>query len=208
MYFPIDITKYCGYNVFCTAKKERFEGSTQGVKKTVRIAGQVKHSAVDGPGVRYTIFLQGCPHGCKACQNPETHDPLAGTERDLDEVIDEILSTRFLDGITLSGGDPMMQPEASMAIAKAAHEAGLSVWAYTGWTFEQLTSGEGGAIDPPGQAKDVLRYIDVLVDGRYVDALHVDDDHRQECMWRGSTNQRLIDVQASLKQGCAVEYKE
>ena len=102
----------------------------------------------------------------------------------------------------------MMQPEASMAIAKAAHEAGLSVWAYTGWTFEQLTSGEGGAIDPPGQAKDVLRYIDVLVDGRYVDALHVDDDHRQECMWRGSTNQRLIDVQASLKQGCAVEYKE
>ena len=194
----------------CLARrqKERFEGSTQGVNKTVRIAGQVKHSAVDGPGVRYTLFLQGCPHGCKACQTHETHDPDAGTERDLDEVIDEILSTRFLDGITLSGGDPMWQPEASMAIAKAAHEAGLSVWVYTGWTFEQLTDGKGGMIDPPGQAKDVLRYVDVLVDGRYVDALHVDDDKRQECMWRGSTNQRLIDVQASLKEGHAVEYEE
>lgn len=178
------------------------------MKQTVRIAGQVKHSAVDGPGVRYALFLQGCPHGCKACQNPDTHDPDAGTERELDEVIDEILSTRFLDGITLSGGDPLWQPEASMAIAKAAHEAGLSVWVYTGWTFEQLTDEDPGGIRPPGQAKDVLRYVDVLVDGRYVDELRVNDDERQKYMWRGSSNQRLIDVQASLEKGCAVEYKE
>ena len=82
------------------------------------------------------------------------------------------------------------------------------MWAYTGWTFEQIMDGAGGAMDPPGQAKDVLRYVDVLVDGRYVDALHVDDDKRQECMWRGSTNQRLIDVQTSLKTGHAVEYEE
>ena len=94
------------------------------MEQTVRIAGQVKHSAVDGPGVRYTLFLQGCPHGCRACQNPETHDPEGGTERDLAEVIDEILSTRFLDGITLSGGDPFLQPEASMAIARAAPSVG------------------------------------------------------------------------------------
>jgi anaerobic ribonucleoside-triphosphate reductase activating protein len=194
----------------CLARRQRelFEGSTQGVKQTVRIAGQVRHSAVDGPGVRYALFLQGCPHGCKACQNPDTHDPDAGTERELDEVIDEILSTRFLDGITLSGGDPLWQPEASMAIARAAHEAGLSVWVYTGWTFEQLTDKDTGGIRPPRQAKEVLRYVDVLVDGRYVDELHVNDDERQKYMWRGSANQRLIDVQASLEKGRAVEYKE
>ena len=176
--------------------------------ETVRIAGQVKHSAVDGPGVRYTIFLQGCPHKCLACQNPETHDPDAGTERELSEVIDEILSTRFLDGITLSGGDPFFQPEASMAIAKAAKESGLNVWAYTGWTFDQLTGKDPGGIKPPDAAREVLPFVDVLVDGRYDDNLHVNDDERSDYMWRGSKNQRLIDVQASLKSGTVIEYKE
>lgn len=184
------------------------EGSTKRVERTVRIAGQVKHSAVDGPGVRYAIFLQGCPHNCKACQNPETHDPDAGTERVLDEVIDEILSTKFLDGVTLSGGDPFLQPEASMAIAKAAKEAGLNVWAYTGWTFEQLTGETTAGIRPPKQAAEVLRYVDVLVDGRYEDSLHVNDEDRQKCMWRGSFNQRLIDVQKSLSEGHVVPYTE
>jgi len=178
------------------------------VEQTVRIAGQVKHSAVDGPGVRYAVFLQGCPHNCKACQNPETHDPNAGEERKLSEVIDEILSTRFLDGITLSGGDPFLQPEASRAIAKAAKEAGLNVWAYTGWTFEQLTGKDESGIRPPEQAKEVLEYVDVLVDGRYDDSLHVNDEDRHECMWRGSFNQRLIDVQKSLAEGNIVLYTE
>lgn len=178
------------------------------LSRMVRIAGQVKHSAVDGPGVRYALFLQGCPHNCMACQNPDTHDPDAGTERDLDEVIEEILATKFLDGITLSGGDPFFQPEASLEIAKAAKNAGLDVWAYTGWTYEQLTGISEEGIRPPEHAKDVLEYVDVLVDGRYVDALHVDDDRRQECMWRGSFNQRLIDVPKSLAAGNVVEYSE
>ena len=178
------------------------------MSRTVRIAGRVKHSAVDGPGVRYALFLQGCPHNCKACQNPDTHDPDAGTEMDLDEVIDEILSTRFLDGITLSGGDPFLQPEASLEIARAAKGAGLDVWAYTGWTYEQLTGSTEEGIRPPEQAKDVLTYIDVLVDGRSMVYLHVDDDRRQECMWRGSFNQRLINVQRSLEEGRVVEYED
>ncbi len=127
---------------------------------------------------------------------------------DLDEVIDEILSTRFLDGITLSGGDPFLQPEASLEIARAAKGAGLDVWAYTGWTYEQLTGSTEEGIRPPEQAKDVLTYIDVLVDGRYMDDLHVDDDRRQECMWRGSFNQRLINVQRSLEEGRVVEYED
>lgn len=184
------------------------KGAREGLEKTVRIAGQVKHSAVDGPGVRYALFLQGCPHGCRACQNPDTHDPMGGTERVLSEVIEEILGTKFLDGITLSGGDPLFQPEASMEIAKAAKEAGLSVWAYTGWTFEQLTGEDPKGIRPPEHARDVLEYIDVLIDGRYDDDLHVSDDERQKYMWRGSTNQRLIDVRKSLEQGHAVLYEE
>lgn len=184
------------------------KGAREGLEKTVRVAGQVKHSAVDGPGVRYALFLQGCPHGCRACQNPDTHDPMGGTERVLSEVIEEILGTKFLDGITLSGGDPLFQPEASMEIAKAAKEAGLSVWAYTGWTFEQLTGEDPKGIRPPEHAKDVLEYIDVLIDGRYDDDLHVSDDERQKYMWRGSTNQRLIDVRKSLEQGHAVLYEE
>ena len=184
------------------------KGAREGLEKTVRIAGQVKHSAVDGPGVRYALFLQGCPHGCRACQNPDTHDPMGGTERVLSEVIEEILGTKFLDGITLSGGDPLFQPEASMEIAKAAKEAGLSVWAYTGWTFEQLTGEDPKGIRPPEHARDVLEYIDVLIDGRYDDDLHVSDDERQKYMWRGSTNQRLIDVKKSLEQGHAVLYEE
>lgn len=184
------------------------KGAREGLEKTVRIAGQVKHSAVDGPGVRYALFLQGCPHGCRACQNPDTHDPMGATERVLSEVIEEILGTKFLDGITLSGGDPLFQPEASMEIAKAAKEAGLSVWAYTGWTFEQLTGEDPKGIRPPEHAKDVLEYIDVLIDGRYDDDLHVSDDERQKYMWRGSTNQRLIDVRKSLEQGHAMLYEE
>ena len=186
----------------------------------VRIAGQVRHSAVDGPGVRYALFMQGCPHGCKACQNPETHDPDSGTEKTVSEVIKDILETRYLDGITLSGGDPFFQPEAALEIAKAAKEAGLSVCAYSGWTFEQLYSdragngdssreeGKGAApgIPVPEGAGKVLDNIDVLVDGRYVDELHVEDDEREKDMWRGSRNQRLIDVKASLRLGTAVEW--
>ena len=103
------------------------------LEKTVRIAGQVRHSAVDGPGVRYALFLQGCPHGCKACQNPETHDLEGGTEKDLSEVINEILSTRFLDGITLSGGESQ-----KLALARAlCNEHGILI-------FDEPSS----AIDP------------------------------------------------------------
>ena len=193
---------------FARRNRRRFRREQQGVEETVRIAGQVKHSAVDGPGVRYALFLQGCPHNCKACQNPETHDPAGGDEQSVDEVIHDILSTKFLDGITLSGGDPFYQPEAALMIAKAAKDAGLSVWAYSGWTFEQLTGMDTQGIIPPEHARDVLSYVDVLVDGRYVDSLHVNDDMRQEYMWRGSSNQRLIDVQASLKSGSAVEYTD
>ena len=164
---------------------------------TARIAGTVRHSSVDGPGVRFVVFFQGCPHHCPGCQNPATWDPQAGEEIEVEDLIYELGRTRFLDGITLSGGDPFVQPEAVMALADAAREKGLTVWAYTGWTWEALRNGAAGET-----AKEALSHIDVLVDGPFVEELL-----SRECIYRGSSNQRLIDVPASLKAGRAVELQ-
>lgn len=166
--------------------------------QTVRIAGSKAHSAVNGPGVRYVLFMQGCHHHCSGCQNPETHALDGGIECRIQDVISEIVGTRYLDGVTLSGGDPFVQPEAGMQIARAVKEAGLNLWVYTGWTYEQLQDGCAGEA-----GKKMLSYVDVLVDGPFVEGLR-----SEEVRWRGSTNQTLVDVQASLKQGCKVAYQE
>ena len=169
--------------------------NTQHVNIRCRIAGTVRHSSVDGPGVRYVVFFQGCPHHCPGCQNPETWDPAGGEETTAEELAEEMRSTRYLDGITLSGGDPLLQPSAVIVIADAGHEKGLSVWSYTGWTFEALLQGAAGET-----ALEALRHIDVLVDGPFVQD-KLSGDH----IYRGSSNQRLIDVQASLAAGAAIE---
>ncbi len=158
---------------------------------TARIAGMVKHSSVDGPGVRFTVFFQGCPHHCPGCHNPETWDPAGGDEIGIDELLEEIKSTRYLDGITLSGGDPLLQPRAVIAAADTAHAKGLNVWCYTGWTFEDIMEGKAG-----DTAIEALNHIDVLVDGPFrIELLS------KETIYRGSSNQRLIDVPASLAAG-------
>ena len=160
-----------------------------------RIAGTVRHSSVDGPGVRYVVFFQGCPHHCPGCQNPDTWDPEGGEEASLEDLVEELRATRYLDGVTLSGGDPFLQPEAAMAVADAAREMGLTVWAYTGWTFEALLGGAAGE-----RARELLRHLDVVVDGPFQKELL-----SKECIYRGSGNQRLVDVPASLVAGRAVE---
>jgi len=165
---------------------------------TVRISGFKKHSSADGPGVRYVLFFQGCPHHCPGCQNPETHDPAGGTERNTGDVIREVLQTKYLDGLTFSGGDPLMQPEAVKEIAAAAKETGLNIWLYTGWTFEQLMDGAAGKT-----AKEALALLDVLVDGPFVEKRKTGN-----AIWRGSDNQRLIDVQRSLAEGSVIELPE
>lgn len=157
-----------------------------------RLAGEIKHSLVNGPGIRYVVFFQGCPHHCDGCQNPETHDITGGEEEDTEEVIQRIRITKFLDGVTISGGDPLMQPEACAAIAQAAHEMGLSVWVYTGWKFEDILG--------DSRKLKALRSIDVLVDGEFVSELKSED-----ALWRGSRNQRLIDVKQSLEEKHIVE---
>ena len=149
------------------------------------IAGAKKHSLVDGPGVRYTLFMQGCPHNCKGCHNPDTHDINKGKILDVKDVYNDIITTRYIDGVTISGGDPFFQPEALCELLKMLKEQGLSIWCYSGWRFEDLLLNEK-------QAK-ALKYVDVLVDGKFEE-----DKKSKECMFRGSTNQRIIDVQATL----------
>ncbi len=158
--------------------------------ETVRIAGTLAHSSVNGPGVRYVIFFQGCPHHCRECQNPETWDPLGGAEVPVEQVITELKGTRYLDGVTLSGGDPLLQPVAAARIAAAAKELHLSVWCYTGWTFEALMRGAAGE-----SALQALEQMDVLVDG----AFRI-EERTEQALYRGSANQRLIDLPASLPE--------
>lgn len=154
----------------------------------IRIAGMVNDSIVDGAGLRFTVFTQGCPHHCAGCHNPQTHDFSVGKVIDTEEIVQTFCKNPLLDGITLSGGEPFCQSEACLQLAKAAHAAGLNVWAYSGYTFEELLAGKAGW-------KRLLQEVDVLVDGPFLL-----EKRTLECRFRGSSNQRLIDVQASLQE--------
>ena len=148
-------------------------------------------SVVDGPGIRSVVWTQGCIHNCPECHNPHTHSFNAGYEYPIDILCDEIKSNGF--NITLSGGDPFLQPIQCMKVAQYAKSIGLNVWAYSGFRFEDLIQNE--------QTKNLLNCIDVLVDGKFEIA-----NKSLECKFRGSTNQRLIDVQQSLTSGCVAEW--
>lgn len=153
------------------------------------MAGIVTHSFVDGPGIRFTVFFQGCPHGCNGCHNPLTHDASGGIEISVDKVIDALHSAKYIDGVTLSGGEPLMQPEDTIAIADAAHEIGLEVMLYTGWTVEQIEAGEAGEA-----AAEALEHFDFVMDGPFIEAEMANENEREKYLYRGSKNQRLIDM--------------
>ena len=159
----------------------------------IRIAGVTNDSIVDGPGFRLAVFTQGCPHHCPGCHNPETHDSQGGHDADTAEIIAAMQKNPLLAGVTLTGGEPMMQPQACLELARAAHAAGKNVWCYTGFTFETLLQ----EADP--QRLALLRETDVLVDGPFLLA-----QRSLDVRFRGSRNQRLIDVQKSLSLGKTV----
>lgn len=161
----------------------------------IRIAGFVQESIVDGPGWRLVVFCQGCPHGCKGCHNPETHDPNGGWTVDTSEIIGMMDSNPLLDGITLSGGEPFFQMGACRELAEAAHRRGLNVWCYTGFTWEAVKDAYNY------ESFELLEQIDVLIDGPFIEA-----QKTLELPWRGSRNQRLIDVQKSLRERRVVEW--
>ena len=167
-------------------------------KESVSIAGVKKHTTVNGPGVRYTVFMQGCEHGCKGCHNPETHDLGGGEEVSVKELIDDILATKYIDGVTLSGGDPLLQAEQCRDIVEALKSNGLDIWLYSGFTFDEVAAGKAGEA-----AREVLDFIDVMVDGRFIESLK-----SEEHIWRGSSNQRLIDVRKSLDAGEIISFDD
>ena len=151
--------------------------------------------SIYNPGFRFTLFVQGCGHNCPGCHNPQTHDYAGGRECSAEEVIKAMLSNPLTDGLTLSGGEPFDQAESCFKIARAAKNAGLNVWAYSGYTFEQLL--EKGKSDV--HVKDLLSILDILVDGPFLL-----DQRSLALNWRGSKNQRIIDVPQSLSSGSAV----
>lgn len=162
----------------------------------VRLATDLQSdSIVDGVGIRTTIWFQGCLHNCPGCHNPETHDLNGGVVYDLEEIKEKMRNLKYQNGITLTGGDPFFQPEAATEIAKYAHELGLNVWAYTGFTYEALVSNKDAKYE-------LLKNVDVLVDGRFMIDLKSLD-----CKFRGSTNQRIIKVKESLESGEIVNYE-
>ena len=164
----------------------------------IRLAAYLQpDSIVDGEGIRTVIWTQGCPHHCLGCHNPETWDIKGGELVDLEDVYEAIDLLEGQDGITFSGGDPFMQPKACSEIAKYAKSKGLNIWSYTGYTFEELMD----LSNSKPEILDFLNEIDVLVDGRFVLS-----KKSYNCIFRGSTNQRIIDVEASLKKGKIINY--
>jgi len=162
----------------------------------LKISSYIQDSIVDGQGLRFALFTQGCPHHCAGCHNPGTHDPDGGFEAATADVISAMLSNPLTDGLTLSGGEPFAQAADCAEIAAAAKNAGLNVWAYSGWTFGEIL---GGAA-PHGA--ELLRLCDVLVDGRFELS-----ERSLSLKWRGSANQRLVDVQKSLASGEVVLWE-
>lgn len=161
------------------------------------MSGIAGDSIVDGPGIRLTIFTQGCPHHCPGCHNPQTHDPDGGSWGDTDDIAAVMAENPLLDGITLSGGEPFLQPVPCLALAKEAHRLGLNVWAYTGYTWEELLAENDAA------RMAFLREVDVLVDGPFLLA-----ERSLELRFRGSRNQRAIAVQKSLTAGAVALWEE
>lgn len=158
----------------------------------IKLFGTANDSIVDGPGIRYAVFTQGCPHNCEGCHNPGSHDPDGGYWEEIDNIINKIRKNPLLDGVTLSGGEPFMQARECAEIAKKVHDMGLNVITYTGFTFEELIANA----DKKNGFSELLKNTDILVDGRFVL-----EKRSVDLNFKGSSNQRLIDVRASLEKG-------
>lgn len=153
----------------------------------------ITDSIVDGPGLRTTIFVQGCPHNCPGCHNPQTHDFNAGKLIDIEDIYKVIKLNKGVKGITFSGGEPFCQALAFSELAKRLKEDGYKIAVYSGWTFEELIQK-----NIPG-AIDLLKNIDILIDGKF------DKTQRSlDISFRGSKNQRILNVPKSLIENKAV----
>ena len=155
----------------------------------LRVFGTANDSIVDGPGLRFALFVQGCIHNCKGCHNPESHKLDGGTLQDTDEIFEQIQKNPLLDGVTFSGGEPFLQAKALSELAKKIKDKGLNLYVYTGFNFEELLSGANSE----NCWKELLKYTDFLVDGKFEE-----DKKHYSLLFKGSENQRIIDVQSSM----------
>lgn len=162
----------------------------------IQIAELINDSIVDGKGLRLAIYVQGCSHHCKGCHNPQTHDPNGGKTMDTEEIWKVVKKNPLLDGLTFSGGEPMEQPLPLVDLAQKAKNSGMSIWCYTGYTWEELIA----AMDP---RRELLSLVDVLVDGPFLL-----EQRTLSLPFRGSRNQRIIDVTKSLSSGEIVRFME
>lgn len=167
---------------------------TQDLKNynSIRLAGVIRESIVDGPGLRFTVFCQGCPHGCEGCHNPDTHDFGGGYDCEISKIVAAIDENPLLDGVTFSGGEPLCQPEAFLNLAKEIKKRNLNIVIYTGFKFEELQ--EKAKTDEALQ--NLLELTDLLIDGPFV--LKQRD---LTLLFRGSSNQRIIDMNRTRETG-------
>lgn len=163
--------------------------------ETIRTAGIVNDSIVDGPGIRLALFVQGCPHNCAGCHNPQTHDLNGGEDVSAEEILNKIRSNPLLDGVTFSGGEPFCQAEKLAELGREIKNMGLNIITYTGYTFEYLMShGDGD-----NGYKELIGVSDYIIDGPFIEA-------KKDMLlrFRGSSNQRVIDVKKTLDSGSIV----
>ncbi|SKC49802.1 anaerobic ribonucleoside-triphosphate reductase activating protein [Maledivibacter halophilus] len=168
----------------------------------IRLSHKItRDSIVDGPGLRAVIWAQGCKHNCFGCHNPSTHDFGGGFLMDTEDLIKELKDLKLHRGITFSGGDPFEQPYQCLEIARQVKKMGMDIWCYTGYTFEELINKQGK------KYKDgwieFLKYIDVLIDGPFIL-----EKKNLLLKFRGSENQRVIDVKKSLRFRTVVLLEE
>ncbi len=162
------------------------------MRETIRIAGMINDSIVDGPGLRFVIFTQGCPHHCDGCHNPESWKIEGGEEYIVDEVIKKFINNKLLTGITLSGGEPLVQPKECAMIAQEAKNNNLTVLLFSGYRYEEII--KLSLIDE--NIAKLFELVDILIDGKFMK-----DKKDLTLKFRGSSNQRIIDVPKSRELG-------
>ena len=162
----------------------------------IYLYGIARDSIVDGPGLRYAVFTQGCRHACPKCHNADSWKFNGGIRKDINTIIDEIRDDKLCTGLSISGGDPFSRMSEVLELIEAVRREfgnSFSVWIWSGFTFEELRENT--------EAMEILEKCDVLVDGPYID-----ERHHEALMWRGSSNQRVIDLRATLSTGAVTLY--
>lgn len=172
-------------------------------KKKIRIAGTVKESSVDGMGLRFVVFTQGCQHNCGGCHNKHTHDLNGGELVSVEGLLEDICKNPLLSGVTISGGEPLLQINNLIPLVEELKNKGKHIMMYTGYTYEELVKLSEKGVVGFENLKELLYYVDILVDGKFVESLK--DNF---LLYRGSSNQRLIDVKATLENDKVILWEE